>query len=300
MRTRFDAGSEGDGGARGSARWIAFVLALSLATGCNPTVAPTQGSPEKPLSTLLENGKLAEAAADPTAVEAWYQRAVRAYPEHAAAWVHLGECQRFWLADLDLASSSFQRALTVPHRDPTSLAFAWRGLGEIARARGDMALAIEHFERSLSVAPLVDTYRSLSALYANVRHDFVRAAWHAERALECVPDDPVAWMQYAVQLTRTGQVAKASAAFERSVAIAGCNELGAAPHPIHCCVLYNGACYHAVNGDPARALAMLEAFFATPNHRHISREEILADPDLESIQGTHAFVELLHREFGDE
>jgi len=60
-------------------------------------------------------------------------------------------------------------------------------------------------------------------------------------------------------------------------------------------VLYNGACYHAVGGDRERAIAMLAAFFATPNHRHITREELLADPDFESLRADPEFRGLVDR-----
>ncbi len=60
-------------------------------------------------------------------------------------------------------------------------------------------------------------------------------------------------------------------------------------------MLYNGACYHAVGGDRERAIAMLEAFFRTPNHRHIAREDLLADPDFETLRGDAAFQTLVER-----
>ena len=41
------------------------------------------------------------------------------------------------------------------------------------------------------------------------------------------------------------------------------------------------------------ALKMLEAFFATPNHRHLGRDELLSDPDLASLKDEPAFRELL-------
>src|SRR6185503_19034557 len=138
------------------------------------------------------------------------------------------------------AETAFKKAIDAKFESPASVAFAWRGLGEIARGRNQIDRAIQCFEKSLSVSPNADAHRSLSALYATEKRDFEKAAHHAKAAVDLSPEDPIAL--------------------------------------VHCCVLYNGACYHAVRGNKADALAMLKEFFSTPNHRHITREEIVRDP----------------------
>ncbi len=60
-------------------------------------------------------------------------------------------------------------------------------------------------------------------------------------------------------------------------------------------MLYNGACYHAVRGDRARTVAMLGAFFKTPNHRHLTRREVLSDPDFAAVLNDPEFTALLDR-----
>ena len=176
--------------------------------------------------------------------------------------------------------------------DP-SVAFAWRGLGEISRARGDVAGAIERFEKSLALGPLADTHRSLSALYANERRDFDKAAFHAKAAVDLSPEDPIALLQYAVQMERFKKPREAREAFTSAIRLANCDERGRSESLVHCCVLYNAACYHAVRGDKEGALAMLKEFFITPNHRHITKEEILKDPDFESLVKDRDFAALL-------
>lgn len=273
------------------------LAALALA-GCFPP-APEVSIPPA-LDAVLRIGERAEAEGNRERAGEAYEAAVRGFPEHAAGWAHLGEFLRFWRSDAAGARAAFERALAAPVADRTSAAFAWRGLGELARHEGRVEEAIRCFERSLATRPLADTHRSLSALYGNERRDFAKAARHAQAAVEESPDDPIALLLFAVQMQRLGREDEAHRAFERAIWLAGCDDRGAplgdAARRIHCCVLYNGACYHAVRGDRERALAMLAAFFATPNHRHIAREEILADPDFASIRDDPAFRALLNTE----
>jgi hypothetical protein len=86
---------------------------------------------------------------------------------------------------------------------------------------------------------------------------------------------------------------EAKQAFAKAITLAGCDERGRSEGHVHCCVLYNGACYHAVRGDKDAALAMLKEFFLTPNHRHITREEIVRDPDFDSLVKDAEFLALL-------
>lgn len=216
-----------------------------------------------------------------------YLRATIEYSDYAIAWAHYGEQLRFEKNEPEKAEAAFLRAVAAPRSDARSVAFAWRGLGEIARERRDIEGALFYFEKSLSVFALADTHRSLSALYATEKGDFARAAEHAGAAVKIDPNDPIALLQWAVQAQRAGQAREAQAAHDRALEI----------NSSHCCVLYNAACYHAVRGDRRSALQSLQAFFDTPHHRHITREEIEKDPDFASILTDPELQALLDRNF---
>lgn len=62
---------------------------------------------------------------------------------------------------------------------------------------------------------------------------------------------------------------------------------------MHCCVLYNAAGYYGVCGEREGALRMLDAFFKTPNHRHLTREAVLNDPDFATMRGQPDFSKLI-------
>lgn len=276
-------------------RKIAPILLCFVFVGCTSPGGIHADRPPAGLERILQEGRSAERVADPLRIEEAYRRGVEQFPEHAAAWVHYAEFHRFWKNEPGTAEQLFQRGLNARYCDDISTAFAWRGLGEIARGRGDVDAAIRFFEKSLAVRPLVDTHRSLSALYANEKQDFEKAAEHSRSALAFSPDDPIAILQYAVQMVRLNRPEEARRFFEKGIRLGGCDERGRSEGPVHCCVLYNGACYHAVNGEPGKALAMLEAFFTTPNHRHISREEIRHDPDFQTLLADPTFQSLLDR-----
>jgi tetratricopeptide (TPR) repeat protein len=229
-----------------------------------------------------------------------FDRATRDFGDYSVSWSHLGEHRRFWNQDPQGAESAFRRAIDAPLTTDASLAFSWRGLGEIARGRGELDRALGCFEKSLAIHPLADTHRSLSAFYATEKRDFEKAARHARAAIELSPEDPIALLQYAVQMERFKKPREAKEAFDRAIRLAGCDERGRSESAVHCCVLYNAACYHAVRGDKAGALAMLKEFFISPNHRHITKEEILRDPDFESLVRDADFTSLLDYRLPEE
>lgn len=272
-----------------------LAVALILIAGCAapPETAPAPDPDLGRLANLLRKGRDAETAGNGDAAGKYYEEAVRDFPGHSSGWAHLGEQRRFWARDLDGADQAFTRALKAPAKDQDSVAFAIRGRGEIARTRGETLKALEFFQLSLSAKPSAEAHRSLSALYATEYRDFERAARHAKSALDLSPEDPIALLQYAVQMARFRKYEESEEAFWKAVGIAGCDEKGRSTGPVHCCVLYNGACYHAVRGNKEAALAMLKEFFITPNHRHITKEEILKDPDFESLLRDPEFKALL-------
>ena len=245
------------------------------------------------MADLLRRGRDAESNGDAAGARAAYERACLLYKDHSAPWAHLGEYHRFWGRDADAAWDAYDRAMRAPSPDAHWIAYALRGKGELARSERKIERALDFFEASLDRHPLPETHRSLSALHATERRDFEKAAHHARAAVELSPEDPIALLQFAVQMVRFGKPGDGDAAFAKAVRLAGCDDRGRSNDLVHCCVLYNGACYHAVRGDRPRALAMLEEFFRTPNHRHITKEEILRDPDFESLVNDPKFKALL-------
>lgn len=276
------------------------VVALVLLAGCSTPKRTAPTPVPEPLALLLRQGEEAESRGDRSAAGAAYERAVLEFDGHAAAWSHLGEFRRFWSHDADGAAKAFSRAIEAPQFDEAAIAFAMRGLGEIARQWGQVKRAVECLEISLKIKPNADAHRSLSALYATELRDFDRAARHAKSAVDLSPEDPIALLQYAVQMARFRKYEQSEEAFWKAMGIAGCDERGRSSGLVHCCVLYNGACYHAVRGDKAAALAMLTEFFLTPNHRHITKEEILRDPDFEALVKDPDFKALLDYRLPEE
>ena len=246
------------------------------------------------LEALLAAGESAEQAGDFLAAEAAYRKAVEHYSGHARAWLHLGEALRFYAHDQEAAERAFRAALDAPEQDDLAAAFAWRGLGEIAGHHGDTAAALHCFQRSLARCPLADTHRSLAHLLG-MNGQLTQAAEHAQAAVELQPDDPIALLLCAAHLERAGRREEGRRSFERALELAGCDELGRHAQPVHCCVLYNAAGYQAVCGERKSTLAFLQAFFETPNHRHLKREHVLADPDFAAWVKDEGFLTLVNR-----
>src|SRR4029079_8183805 len=101
------------------------------------------------LNQLLQSGQEAERRDDCSAAEECYRNAVSLFPQHARAWAHLGEFQRFFKHEDDAAGASFKKAISAGVPDAEATAFAWRGLGEIAEKSGDILTAIDCMTKSL-------------------------------------------------------------------------------------------------------------------------------------------------------
>jgi tetratricopeptide (TPR) repeat protein len=259
-----------------------------------PPVAPAESADMniRVLDKLLESGESAEWRDDWQAAEENYRQAITLFPRHGRAWAHYGEFQRFYRHNDDEAARAFERALKSTIPDIFSEAFSLRGLGELAEKKDDTKRALELMQQSLKVKPLSDTHRSLAHLYGRIGQP-EEAAKHAKLAAELDPDDPIALLLYAAQLERAGKHEIGAQAFKKAINIGGCDAEGKHSGPVHCCVFYNSAGYYAVKGEHAGALKMLEAFFKTPNHRHLSREHVLSDPDFTELKRDPAFMKII-------
>jgi tetratricopeptide (TPR) repeat protein len=244
------------------------------------------------VSDILAQAVKAEANAEYPRAKQLYARALEAFPENAEVWAAWGEHLRFYAHEFPASKAAFERALKMAGASANSQAFAQRGLGEIAMKNGDAQSAIKYFEESLKALPLADTHRSLCHLYGTMQN-FDRAALHARRAVELQPDDPISVLLLAAQLARAGDRAQGEIEFDKALTFAGLRRDGTAGHPVHCCVLYNAAGFLAVSGDHEAALNMLRAFFETPNHRHLTRQEIENDPDFAPLKAGLEFPTLL-------
>jgi tetratricopeptide (TPR) repeat protein len=267
-----------------------FVVIAVLATAAKAVALRNPAVPK--LDALLDAAGVAETNGDMRAADETYALAIRHYRAHAKTWAAYGEHLRFYVHDDVGAVAAFNQAINAARPDPQALAFAWRGLGELEAKKGNEDAAVELFEKSLKAMPLSDTHRSLCHLYVQ-RRDWKNAAEHARAAAEADADDPIAALLYAAQLHRAGESAKARGEFERAMSLAGIDAGGNPSRPVHCCVWYNAAGYHAVCGQNAEALKMLDSFFQTPNHRHLTRKQIEEDPDFAELKKEPEFSEML-------
>ena len=246
------------------------------------------------ISKKLEQAAAAELRGDNARAYELYTQATKENPDSAEAWAAFGEHLRFYAHDSKAASAAFKKALEAKQQNSNAAAFALRGLGELASKDLQDELAIGYFKKSLQALPLADTHRSLCHLYCRQRN-FKAAAEQANEAVKLNPEDPIARLLYAAQLHRSGDAAEGRKQYEKALIDGGLNAQG----PVHCCVIYNAAGYLGVCADNPAALKMLQRFFETPNHRHLTRQEIETDADFESLKNMPEFRNLLDRYFPD-
>ena len=266
-------------------RLIANVICVVLlAAACATShAAASLEKPDTGLREKLEQANAAEFRGDYKAARNIYSLATESYPDSSEAWAAFGEHLRFYAHDYDAAGSAFRKAIAASQAQPYAVAYAWRGLGELEIKAGRIDKGIEFYQKSLVAYPLADTHRSLCHLYCRLRK-FKDAAEQARAAVEINPDDAIARMLYAAQLYRAGEAENSQREYTKSLLAGGMNERAESDHPVHCCVLYNAAGYLSVSGQNDAALKMLKRFFETPNHRHLSREEIVNDADFDNLK----------------
>jgi tetratricopeptide (TPR) repeat protein len=261
---------------------------------CSLLLALNSMGEESDVAPLLEQASKAEFNGDYAAALKLYTEATRKNPGNSEAWAAMGEHLRFYAHDEKAASDAFKKALSVSDKKPQAIAFAWRGLGELAAKEQRDDEAIKNFKKSLEALPLADTHRSLCHLYCRQRK-FKEAAEQAREAVKLNPGDAIAVLLYAAQLHRAGEMAEGRRQYDKALALGGLTPNGeSAGGPIHCCVYYNAAGYLGVTGETGAAIKMLERFFKTPNHRHLARHEIETDADFESLKTLPEFQMLLN------
>lgn len=263
---------------------ISLAFALTFCAQCE--------EPAPKLDVLLDKAVEAERREDYKAALDFYAQAVKLFPTTPRSWAAYGEHLRFYAHDDAGAASAFHKTVELPGEDSFAAAFAWRGLGELEAKAGHDGKAVEYMEKSLASQPLSDTYRSLCHLMV-MHKNWDAAAKYAKAATDLEPGDPIALLLYASQLHRAGRVGEGRTVFRKAMTLAGIDEKGHASGPVHCCVLYNAAGYFGVIGQKDEALKELEAFFKTPNHRHLTREQIAGDPDFAGIKDEPRFGALL-------
>lgn len=275
----------------GSARkTVCCAAALAAVLNCSAIIAGEPG--DGAIEALLEKAAAAESRNRFDDARALYESAVKRHPQSALAWSAYGEHLRFYVHDAKAAEAAFQKALSAKSQTEYAQAFSWRGLGEIAERKGDSREAIRCFENSLKAMPLADTCRSLCHLYC-AEKNFEAAAKYAAQAVKLDPDDAIARLLHAAQLDRSGEKHEGRQQFQKALSIAGIDSNGSGRENVHCCVFYNAAGYLSVAGNKAAALQMLRRFFETPNHRHLTREQIESDADFSELRKTAEFRALL-------
>ncbi|HLX61693.1 MAG TPA: tetratricopeptide repeat protein [Planctomycetota bacterium] len=250
------------------------------------------------LERQLNDAASAEAREEFAAARKLYEQTVKEYPESAEAWAALGEHLRFYAHDSQGAAAAFKKALNVPKPEAHATAFAYRGLGELAAKDGHIEVALDDFKKSADAQPIADTYRSICHLYCTQRK-FKEAAEAAGEAVKFDPNDAIARLLYAAQLYRAGQTEQARKEYDAAASAHGIGADGSVKRPIHCCVLYNAAGYMGVSGEKQLALKLLREFLETPNHRHLTRQEIEQDADFESIKSMPEFEALLDKHYNE-
>ena len=271
-----------------------FLGVTAIATTIAADVPPEKA--ENTLRQKLEQASAAEGRGETESARAIYVRATELYPAFAEAWAALGEHLRFYVHDADAATVAFRKAIAAEHQDPYAAAYAWRGLGELEIKAGREDAGIGFFKKSLEAYALADTHRSLCHLYCHQRK-FKEAAEQARCAVELSPNDAIARMLYAAQLQRAGDTELARKEYEKALLAGGMDSHGESKEPVHCCVLYNAAGYLSVSGQNDAALKMLQRFFETPNHRHLTRDEVVTDADFESLKDLPAFRKMIEVNF---
>jgi choline-sulfatase len=169
--------------------------------------------------------------------------------------------------DLDGAERSYRRALDIT----PGFVEAISNLGLIAALRGDSKTAEAEYRKAIAADPgFPRVYRRLADLWYE-RGDFAKALDGYKRTLAVEPTDFQALVQAASSARHTGDFKAADELIARAARL----------RPDSWVPLYNGACLAAVEGDPGRALGLLQGLAG----KRFPRLDLLQqDPDLAAVR----------------
>jgi TolB-like protein/Flp pilus assembly protein TadD len=255
-----------------------------------------------------------------------FERAIEIDPNYALAYAGIADCCSYTFTYWDASAENLAQADTASHKalelDPElAEAHTSRGLALTfakrypeaetefetairlnaksfdahylyARARfqqGKLALASQSFEEATRLRP--DDYQAASFLaqtYDGLGRKADALATHqrtlqaVEKHVELNPDDPRALCLGAIELVYAGQRARALEWARRALAI----------DPEDSLMLYNTACFYAIQGEPDEAFACLDkALQLGWGHR----EWLENDSDLDALRGDPRFQALLRK-----
>ena len=219
-----------------------------------------------------------------TDVVATSQRAIDLAPDLADAYVARGNALQL-TGELDEAKRSFERAIAL---DPRHFhAHYW--FAKYWVARGEHALAAQHYEHAFEIQP--DDYRPITlalqeyqAIKDRTREQSaLQRSWQAlERHLTIDPDDSYASDHAAGVLMLLGRREEANRLLDRALAL----------RPDDYGTLYTAACTASLGGEFERALDFLDRAVGTGRGH---REWILNDNDLAPLHELPRFKEIVAR-----
>lgn len=141
-------------------------------------------APEEP-HALQVLGLIALRAGDAAAARAWLERADRAAPDQPAILNALGGALK-QMGDADAARAAFTRAGEKGHAE------AWRNLGNLESAAGQIDAALSAYRRALALRETDALSHANIARLLERRGDLADARRHGERALALDPRNDVA------------------------------------------------------------------------------------------------------------
>ena len=190
---------------------------------------------------------------------------------------------RHLAGDLDGAAAAYTDAIRLAPD-----ARAWANLGYVQYARNRMDEALEAYDEAVDLAPRSGTIRrsrgdtrAKAGDEGGARSDWSAAVDLSRAALETNPQDVEQLGNVAICLAKLGERDAALRAAEETV------DAGPESWIAH----YKAAVAHALAGDPAGALDLLERAFVLG----ASVSQAAEDDDLEAIRSLPEFQSLLNR-----
>ncbi len=214
---------------------------------------------------------------DYAAARTEYLRALALDPKQSRVHAMLGTLSLL-NDDLDAAERSHRRALEIT----PGFVEAISNLGMVAALRGDNKTAEEEYRKAIAADPgFPRVYRRLADLYYE-RGDFAKALAGYQKTLAAEPDDFQAIVQAASSARHLGDTKTAADLFARAIHL----------RPDSWIPLYNQACLAAIEGDPPRALGLLQGLAG----KRFPRLDLLEkDSDLTAVRRLPGYPPLVAR-----